>query len=103
MFPAPIERASAPAQLAYRIAVPLALLVWLLPLFAVALTSVRSIEDLNEGNFWGWPKDFAFWDNYTGVFLQSNMGRFILNSVMITLPAVAGAVALSMHGWLRAG
>ena len=103
MFPTAIQRSSAPVQIAYNLAVPLALLVWLLPLFAVALTSVRSIEDLNNGNFWGWPRDFAMGENYTAIFTQSSMGRFILNSILITLPAVAGALVLScMAGYALA-
>ena len=55
MFPTPVQKASPLAGLVYRLTLPLALIFWLLPVFAVALTSVRSIEDLNRGNFWGWP------------------------------------------------
>jgi len=94
MFPAPLYRASRPARIAYRAAVLLSLAVWLLPLFGVALTSVRSIDDLNRGNFWGWPMELRL-ENYAAVFGDSRMAQFILNSVLITLPAVAGAVALS--------
>jgi multiple sugar transport system permease protein len=95
MFPAPIEHASTPAQVAYRAALVTALILWLLPLFGVALTSLRSIDDLNRGNYWGWPSDIQFIDNYLAVLTQSRMARFILNSFLITIPAVAGAVALS--------
>jgi len=95
MYPTPIEKASPTTQALYRVSLPLAVIVWLLPLFAVALTSMRSIEDLNRGNFWGWPTQIVFWENYSAVFTQSPMARFIVNSIVITLPAVAGAVALS--------
>ena len=95
MFPAPIEKASPFARASYKVALPVALIVWLLPLFAVALTSVRSIEDLNRGNFWGWPDRVNFIENYTAVFTGSPMATFILNSLIITIPAVAGAVALA--------
>jgi multiple sugar transport system permease protein len=94
MFPRPIEQAPPAARLAYRVAVPVALLIWLLPLLAVALTSLRGLEDLNRGNLWGWPDELA-WHNYAEVFTRSPMGRFLLNSVLITVPAVAGALALS--------
>jgi multiple sugar transport system permease protein len=63
------------------VALPVSLLIWLLPLFAVMLTSVRGIDDLNRGNFWGWPTEFQLVENYTAVFTTSPMGRFILNSV----------------------
>lgn len=103
MFPTPIQRTAPATQAAYRAALPLALLVWLLPLLAVALTSVRSIEDLNRGNFWGWPTRIELVQNYTAIFTGSPMTRFILNSVLITLPSVAGALALScMAGYALA-
>jgi len=103
MFPTPIQKAGATTRMLYYIALPVSVVFWLLPLFAVALTSLRSIEDLNRGNFWGWPTKIEFVTNYTAVFTQSPMGQFILNSVIITLPAVAGALALScMAGYALA-
>jgi multiple sugar transport system permease protein len=95
MFPAPIQDASPLARTLYRIALPLSLLVWLLPLFAIALTSVRSLDDLSRGNYWGWPTEFRLVENYTAVFTSSPMGRYLLNSIAITLPAVAGTLAVS--------
>ena len=95
MFPAPIATRPASLQVAYRAALPLALVLWLLPLAAVMLTSVCSIEDLNRGNFWGWPGEFALVENYAAVFTASPMGRFLLNSCLITLSAAFGAIALA--------
>ena len=46
MFPTPIQRTSRGTQSLYRIALPIALIMWLLPLIAVALTSVRSAGDI---------------------------------------------------------
>ncbi len=103
MFPTPIQERGGAARAAYAASIVLALAVWLLPLIGIALTSIRSIEDLNAGNFWGWPEDVRFVENYTGVFTQSPMGRFLLNSLLITIPATAGAVALaSMAGYALA-
>lgn len=95
MFPAPIARADRGLRIAYRTALMLGLAIWLLPLFGVALTSLRSIDDLNRGNFWGWPSELRLVENYSAVFLDTRMSQFVLNSVLITLPAVAGAVALA--------
>lgn len=95
MFPAPIARASRVSRIGYRTALLVSLAVWLLPLLGVALTSVRSIDDLNRGNLWGWPSEIRFIENYAAVFSDSRMAQFIVNSVLITLPAVAGAVALA--------
>jgi multiple sugar transport system permease protein len=103
MFPAPIARTASPtAFVAYRIALGLALLVWLMPLFGVALTSVRPADDLARGNIWGWPSEIA-WGNYAAVFADTRMARFILNSILITVPSVVGAVMLaSMAGFALA-
>ena len=95
MFPAPIARAPWPTRVAYRTALFASLVIWLLPLFGVALTSVRSLDDLHRGNVWGWPSEFRLAENYAAVFADSRMAQFILNSVLITAPAVLGAVTLA--------
>lgn len=95
MFPAPIERRSAPVQTMYRVALPVALILWLLPLIAVALTSVRSAGDITAGNYWGWPTSINLIENYTAIFENTPIGKYILNSFRVTIPTVIGAVALS--------
>ena len=94
MFPAPIQEAPAPKRYAYYALVAIALIFWLLPLMAVLLTSIRSLTELNEGNYWGMPKEWKF-SNYIEVFQQTPMIRYMLNTVIITLPAVAGAITLA--------
>jgi multiple sugar transport system permease protein len=94
MFPAPIQEASAPKRYVYYVAIAIALIFWLLPLLAVMLTSLRSPDDFNVGNYWGMPKEWRF-SNYAEVFQQTPMLRYMLNTVVITLPAVAGAIALA--------
>lgn len=95
MFPTPIEKTSRGTQVAYRIALPIALIIWLLPLIAVALTSVRSAGDITAGNYWGWPTSFNLIENYTAIFKQTPIGKYILNSFKVTIPTVIGAVAIS--------
>ena len=103
MFPTAIEKTSALTRTAYKTALPIVVLIWLLPLFAVALTSLRSIDDLNKGNFWGWPTSINFAENYGEVFTRSPMAMFLMNSVIITLCAVAGTLVLScMAGYALA-
>jgi len=94
MFPAPIQEAPAAKRYAYYALVAIALIFWLLPLMAVLLTSIRSLTELNEGNYWGMPKEWKF-SNYIEVFQQTPMLRYMLNTVIITLPAVAGAITLA--------
>jgi multiple sugar transport system permease protein len=57
--------------------------------------------DFAQGNYWGWPPLIArsrspSFENYGArVFPNSNMPRYLMNSVIITCPTVIGAVALS--------
>jgi multiple sugar transport system permease protein len=95
MFPMPVEKWRPSARRAYKLSLPVALLIWLLPMIAVLVTSVRSSEELSEGNYWGWPKHFALIDNYREALTTSPMLHYFWNSVQITLPAVAGAIALA--------
>lgn len=95
MFPTPIEKRSKGTQIAYQTIVPVALILWLLPLIAVASFSVRPLADFTNGNYWGMPSTFEFLTNYGRVFYDSDMPRYMLNSVLITVPTVIGAVALS--------
>ncbi len=94
MFPTPIEKTSRSAQITYQSLLPVVLLLWLAPLLAVALFSVRPDADFTAGNYWGLPSSWEFFANYGQVF-NSAMPRYILNSFMITIPTVIGAVALS--------
>ena len=95
MFPTPIERTPAAAQWLYRGAVAIALLIWLMPLVAVALTSIRGPADIFAGNYWGWPTRWQLIENYKAVFLDTSLARYLLNTCLIAIPAVAGTVALS--------
>ncbi|KQV27177.1 sugar ABC transporter permease [Rhizobium sp. Root1203] len=95
MFPTPIAKASAPARLAYRLLLPVSLVCWLLPLIGVLMTSVRPLGDLAAGNYFGLPSRIDFTENYGALFSSSPIGHYLLNSLLITLPSVAGAIALA--------
>jgi multiple sugar transport system permease protein len=95
MFPTPIAKRSRRWQLTYQAVLPFALILWLLPLIAVAMFSIKPASDFANGNYWGWPSSFEGFTNYGKVFFESNMPRYLLNSVFITVPTVLGAIALS--------
>ena len=94
MFPKPIEKSSRTWQLGYQALLPTVMLLWLAPLLAVALFSIRPDSDFLVGNYWGWPSSFEMTKNY-GMVFSSAMPRYIMNSFLITIPTVIGAVALS--------
>ncbi len=95
MFPTPLEKRPPAARTMYQAVLPLALVVWLLPLLAVAIFSIKPGADFTNANYWGVPSSFDFVDNYGQVFFNSDMPRYLLNSFTITIPTVIGAVALS--------
>ena len=95
MFPTPIEKRSRQWQLGYQALLPVVLVIWLLPLIAVAIFSIKPEADFVNGNYWGMPSSFEMFTNYGKVFFESDMPRYLLNSVFITVPTVIGAVILS--------
>ena len=95
MFPESIQKASFFARGSYRIILYVVLIVWLLPLIGVLLTSFRSLADINSGNYWGWPTEFALVENYTQVFTVTPMIQYFINSLVITIPTVVGTLTLS--------
>ena len=95
MFPIPIDKWKPATRRAYKMTLPIALVIWLLPMIAVLVTSVRSTEELSEGNYWGWPKHFAMFDNYREALTTSPMLHYFWNSVLITVPSVVGSIALA--------
>ena len=105
MFPTPIEKTSPLVRTLYRVAVPVVLVLWLLPMFAILLTSIRGNADIIAGNYWGWPSEIKFIANYSEVFnpARSPMFRYFINSLVITLPSVVMAVFFSaMAGYTLA-
>tara|TARA_Y100000739_G_C20533734_1_gene430207 strand:- start:154 stop:1005 length:852 start_codon:yes stop_codon:yes gene_type:complete len=95
MFPEPIQKAAFFSRGSYRIVLYFAIIVWLLPLAAVFLTSFRSLADINSGNYWGWPTEFALVENYTQIFTVTPMLKYFFNSLVITIPTVIGTLTLS--------
>ncbi|WP_445811022.1 carbohydrate ABC transporter permease [Yoonia sp.] len=93
MFPTPVQKSSPAVRISYQAFLPVALILWLLPLIAVMIFSIKPDVDFTSGNYWGWPSSFEGFTNYGLVFFESAMPRYLLNSVMITVPTVIGTVA----------
>ncbi|MFI3905196.1 carbohydrate ABC transporter permease [Ochrobactrum sp. S1502_03] len=95
MYPAPITDKPLRVRISYRLAIYLAMLVWMAPLFAIMMTAVRSQNDLLAGNYWGLPETFSFMANYREVFSVSPMWTFFLNSITVTGITVILVLCLS--------
>ncbi len=95
MFPRPIQQSNLFGRAGYRVALIFSLFVWLMPLIAIMVTSIRSAVDINAGNYWGWPTSIELFRNYSEVFLRTPMFRYFLNSVIVTVPTVFFAILFS--------
>jgi len=95
MFPMPIEKWKPVNRALYRASLPVALLIWLLPMLTALVTSIRSNDELMAGNYWGWPQDFAMLENYREALTASPMLHYFWNSCLITIPSVIGAISLA--------
>ncbi|AXF24970.1 sugar ABC transporter permease [Burkholderia pyrrocinia] len=95
MFPTPVAQWKPVSRRLYKLSLPVALLIWLLPMIAVFVTSVRSTEELVEGHYWGWPRHFSMIENYRDALTTSPMLHYFWNSVQITVPSVIGSIALA--------
>ena len=76
MFPRPIEKTSFGTRFAYKLSLPVALFIWLLPLLAIFMTSIRPASDIATGNVFGLPSSFQFIQNYGEVFAKTDALRY---------------------------
>ena len=95
MFPKPIEKSGTATRISYNLMVPIALIIWLLPLLAIFLTSIRPEADITSGNIFGWPSDFLLIENYTRVLEETQALKFFWNSIKVTVPTVVLSVGLA--------
>jgi len=95
MFPKPMEERSVAMRLVYALALPIALFLWLLPLLAIFMTSIRPASDIAVGNVFGWPSSFQLFQNYGEVFAKTNALGYLINTLLIAVPTMIISVALA--------
>ncbi|MFT4742841.1 MAG: multiple sugar transport system permease protein [Yoonia sp.] len=95
MFPTPIEKRTRGWQISYQAMLPVVLIAWLLPLLAVMLFSIKPEADFVSGDYWSLPSNLDGFNNYYKVFFESDMPRYMWNSIRITVPTVIGCMILS--------
>lgn len=69
-------------------------LLWLLPLFAALMTSVRTMDDISINGFWSVPRELVF-TNYAEAWVEARVSRYLANSFIITIPSLIGMLFLS--------
>lgn len=95
MFPKPIEGYSSGLQKAYKLSLPIALFLWLLPLLAIFMTSIRPASDIATGNVFGIPSSFQMLQNYGEVFAKTDALQYLINTLFIALPTMVMSVGLA--------
>lgn len=68
--------------------------LWVLPIFFVAAVALRSFEDLSVNGLGAPPSSFTF-EGFVRAFVEVELGHALLNSVLLTVPAVVLALAFS--------
>lgn len=77
-------------------------LVWLLPVLGAVLTSLRTMDDLVSRGFWSIPSGLTI-GNFGEAWTRGGLGRYLLNSFIITIPALIGTLFFaSMCGYALA-
>jgi multiple sugar transport system permease protein len=62
-------------------------LVWILPILASLMTSLKTADELSRGKFWTLPETLTL-GNYVEVFVTGGFSKYFLNSLLITIPSV---------------
>lgn len=80
----------------------LLLLLWLAPILASLLTSLKTLEELNEGLYWTLPRQWTL-QNYIEAFTVGKFAKYFWNSLVITVPTVIAVLFFSsLNGYVLA-
>jgi multiple sugar transport system permease protein len=72
-------------------------LLWLLPVIAALITSFRTMDDIAIRGFWSLPKSLGL-NNFQRAWIDARVSKYLLNSFIITIPALFGMLFLSSLG-----
>lgn len=64
----------------------LLVVLWVLPIVASVMTSLKSLDELNRGLYWTWPEHIRL-ENYQEAW-TAGFSDYFWNSVVVTLPSV---------------
>ncbi|MFK7902529.1 MAG: carbohydrate ABC transporter permease [Nitratireductor sp.] len=95
MFPRAIQSYSKKMRIGYNVLVPVSLVIWLVPLLAIFLTSIRPEADITSGNVFGIPSDFLLIENYGRVLEETQALRFFWNTILVTVPTVILSISFA--------
>ncbi len=76
------------------LALLLFVIAWLLPVFGAFLTAFRSMDEIMAKGFWTIPEKLSL-NNFKVAWTEGNLNTYLLNSFIITIPALIGTLFLS--------
>jgi len=72
--------------------------LWLVPILIAIFTSLKSMDEImSSPRMWAPPK-VAIFANFAEVWTKVGMARYVLNTFIITIPSVVGALLISSLG-----
>jgi len=96
-----------PAVSVSRIIIWIILIAWavasLFPIYWMITFSLKSNSEIFGGNVAGLPREYL-WSNYSNAFGSGNLGRYLLNSVLVTIATIFLVVlssAMSSYAMIR--
>ncbi len=69
-------------------------LSYMTPIFSAILTSVRTQDDISLNGFFSAPREIVL-GNFAQAWTQGGVSKYLLNSFIITIPALVGTIFLS--------
>jgi multiple sugar transport system permease protein len=69
-------------------------LIYMMPFFSALVTSVRTQDDISMNGFWSIPEEITF-QNFSDAWTGGRVNRYLLNSFIITIPALTATIFLS--------
>jgi len=69
--------------------------VWLLPLLIGLFTSLKSMDEIMASPAMWLPPKSVRWTNYAEAWSRAGMGRYVINTVIVTIPSVIGTLLIS--------
>jgi len=69
-------------------------IIYMMPFFSALVTSVRTQDDISLNGFWSIPEEITF-QNYPDAWTGGRVNRYLLNSFIITIPALTATIFLS--------
>lgn len=73
----------------------LLIIIWLIPFIAVFFTSFKTMDTLMSTHNWLFPSKVWDFENFTIAWEDGNMRQYFLNTFIITIPSVLGALFIS--------